>query len=160
MPKLSPSSWNQPCDLSPNFQTFKEPRNRFQGINSARLCSLAGRYDNTIPTRFLAPIDCSKIYGSRFKVRILTKGSWSVSGSKSKTLQVQTSNKKNFCGIRVNHKYKCLSQFEGFLSLGESLNAKKYPSLKIMHYLLFSFFRDYFGLPIWFRIQSDPDFFS
>ncbi len=30
---------------SPNFYTFKEPRNRFQGINSASLCSLAGRYD-------------------------------------------------------------------------------------------------------------------
>jgi hypothetical protein len=38
-----------------------EPRNRFQGINSASLCSLAGRYDNPIPTRFLAPIDCLKI---------------------------------------------------------------------------------------------------
>ncbi len=35
--------------------------NRFQGINSASLCSLAGRYDNPIPTRFLAPIDCLKI---------------------------------------------------------------------------------------------------
>ncbi len=32
--------------LSPNFYTFKEPNNRFQGINSASLCSLAGRYDN------------------------------------------------------------------------------------------------------------------
>jgi hypothetical protein len=40
---------------SPNFETFKEPKNRFQGINSASLCSLAGRYDNPIPTRFLAP---------------------------------------------------------------------------------------------------------
>ncbi len=39
-----------------------EPRNRFQGINSASLCSLAGRYDNPIPTRlFLAPIYCLKI---------------------------------------------------------------------------------------------------
>ncbi len=38
-----------------------EPRNRFQGINSASQCSLAGRYDNPIPTRFLAPIDCLKI---------------------------------------------------------------------------------------------------
>jgi hypothetical protein len=38
-----------------------EPRNRFQGMNSASLCSLAGRYDNPIPTRFLAPIDCLKI---------------------------------------------------------------------------------------------------
>ena len=35
-----------------------EPRNRFQGMNSA---SLAGRYDNPVPTRFLAPIDCLKI---------------------------------------------------------------------------------------------------
>jgi hypothetical protein len=37
-----------------------KPRNRFQGMNSASLCSLAGRYDNPIPTRFLAPIDCLK----------------------------------------------------------------------------------------------------
>jgi hypothetical protein len=28
---------------------------------SASLSSLAGRYDNPIPTRYLAPIDCSKI---------------------------------------------------------------------------------------------------
>jgi hypothetical protein len=34
-----------------------EPRNRCQGINSASLCSMAGRYDNPIPTRCLAPID-------------------------------------------------------------------------------------------------------
>jgi hypothetical protein len=38
-----------------------EPRNGFQGINSASLCSLAGRYDNPIPTRCLAPIDFLKI---------------------------------------------------------------------------------------------------
>ncbi len=38
-----------------------EPRNWFQGINSASLCSPAGRYDNPIPTRFLAPIECLKI---------------------------------------------------------------------------------------------------
>jgi hypothetical protein len=37
-----------------------EPRNRFKGMNSASLCSLAGRYDNPIPTRFLALIDCLK----------------------------------------------------------------------------------------------------
>ncbi len=35
--------------------------NQFQGIYSASLCSLAGRYANPIPTRFLAPIDCLKI---------------------------------------------------------------------------------------------------
>jgi len=38
-----------------------EPRNRFQGMKSAILCSLAGRDDNPIPNRFLAPINCSKI---------------------------------------------------------------------------------------------------
>jgi hypothetical protein len=45
----------------PEFLTFMEPRNRFQGTNSASLCGLAGRYDNPIPTRFLAPIDFLKI---------------------------------------------------------------------------------------------------
>ncbi len=35
---------------------FKESRN-----NSASLCSLAGRYDNPIPTQFLAPMDSLKI---------------------------------------------------------------------------------------------------
>ncbi len=43
------------------FLTFKEPRNRRKGNDSASLCSLAGRYDNPVPTRFLAPVDCSKI---------------------------------------------------------------------------------------------------
>jgi hypothetical protein len=38
-----------------------EPKNRFQGMNSASLCGLAGRYENPIPTRCLAPIDCLKI---------------------------------------------------------------------------------------------------
>jgi hypothetical protein len=47
--------------LSPNFHTFKEPKNRFQEINSASVFSLVGRYENPIPTRFLAPIDCFKI---------------------------------------------------------------------------------------------------
>ena len=40
---------------------FKEPRNQFQGIDSASLCSLAGQYDNPLPPRFLAPIDSLKI---------------------------------------------------------------------------------------------------
>ncbi len=47
-------------NLSPNFLTLKEPRNRLQGINSSSLCSPAGQYDNSIPTRFLAPVDCLK----------------------------------------------------------------------------------------------------
>ncbi len=35
--------------------------NQFQGTDSANLCSLAGRYDNPIPTRVLGPIDYYKI---------------------------------------------------------------------------------------------------
>ncbi len=38
--------------------TFKEPKNRFQGINSASMWGLVDWYDNPIPTRFLAPINC------------------------------------------------------------------------------------------------------
>jgi hypothetical protein len=37
------------------------PQNRFQEMNSASLCSLAGRYDNPLPPRFLAPIDFLEI---------------------------------------------------------------------------------------------------
>ncbi len=40
---------------------MKVSRNGFQGIDSASLCSLVGRYDNPFPTRLLAPIDCSEI---------------------------------------------------------------------------------------------------
>ncbi len=40
---------------------FMGPRNWVQGMNSASLCSLAGRYDKPIPPRFLAPIDILKI---------------------------------------------------------------------------------------------------
>jgi hypothetical protein len=32
-----------------------------ESMNSASLCSLAGRYDNLIPNRFLAPLDCLTI---------------------------------------------------------------------------------------------------
>ncbi len=38
-----------------------EPRNRFQEMNSASLCSMAGGYDNPIPTWLIVPIHCSKI---------------------------------------------------------------------------------------------------
>jgi hypothetical protein len=37
------------------------PRNQFQGMNSASLCSLAGQYDKLLPPWFLAPIDSLKI---------------------------------------------------------------------------------------------------
>ncbi len=61
-----PSSRISPIVLSLYFQTFMEPRNRFQGMNSSSLCSLAGRYDNPILTWFLAPIDFLKISSSGF----------------------------------------------------------------------------------------------
>jgi hypothetical protein len=47
-----------------------EPTNRFQGINSASLCSLAGRYDNPIPTWCLALID----FFLKFQLWIRVKG--------------------------------------------------------------------------------------
>ncbi len=40
---------------------FMGPRHWFQGMNSASLWSLAGRYENPIPPRCLAPIDFLKI---------------------------------------------------------------------------------------------------
>ncbi len=40
---------------------FMGPRNWCQGMNSASLCSLAGRYENPIPPQCLAPIDFLKI---------------------------------------------------------------------------------------------------
>ncbi len=46
---------------SPYFKMFIRPWNWFQGMISASLCSLAARYDNSIPPRFLAPIDFLKI---------------------------------------------------------------------------------------------------
>ncbi len=40
---------------------FMGPRHWFQGMNSASICSLAGRYENPIPPRCLAPLDFLKI---------------------------------------------------------------------------------------------------
>ncbi len=37
------------------------PRNWYKGMNNASLCSLACRYDNPIPPRYLAPMDSLKI---------------------------------------------------------------------------------------------------
>ncbi len=53
--------WMIAAETEAVFYNFKKPRNWFQGIDSYSLCSLAVRYDNPIPTRFLTPIDCSKI---------------------------------------------------------------------------------------------------
>jgi hypothetical protein len=61
---------------SPYFLTFMEPRNRFQGMNSASLCSLAGRHDNPIPPRFLAHIDSLKIPAQLTDEEIMKQHTW------------------------------------------------------------------------------------
>jgi hypothetical protein len=43
------------------FVNVKGALDRFQGIDSASLCNLSGRYDNPMSTVFLAPIYCYKI---------------------------------------------------------------------------------------------------
>jgi hypothetical protein len=61
---LARYSMHSECRLQTEtvFLNFlKELRIQFQGIDSASLCSLASRYDNPIPTRFLEPIYCYKI---------------------------------------------------------------------------------------------------
>jgi hypothetical protein len=55
-----PYCYKKNDQLSPNFETFKEHKNQIQGNNSASLCSQMGRYDNLIPTRFLASIIVKK----------------------------------------------------------------------------------------------------
>jgi hypothetical protein len=65
------------------FKTFKEPRNRFQGLDPASLCSLAGRQDKPIPTRFLAPIDCYKIPALIFAT---LGGGWLMGGAQCPAL--------------------------------------------------------------------------
>ncbi len=50
------------------FLNFYGAQKSFQWINSASLCSLAGRYKNPIPIWFLAPIDSSKIPALKYKV--------------------------------------------------------------------------------------------
>ncbi len=60
------------------FKTFKEPRNRLQGIDSTSLCSLAGRYDNHIPTWFPAPIDYSKIPAQGSSTEVWTSAQWAM----------------------------------------------------------------------------------
>jgi hypothetical protein len=50
---IKPNQWSKYFLALPNpilYETEQSP-----------LCSMAGRYDNPIPTRFLAPIDCLKI---------------------------------------------------------------------------------------------------
>ncbi len=48
------------------------------GIDSASLCSLADWKDNTIPTQFLAPIDCSKILATGQYHHVHIKRVWKI----------------------------------------------------------------------------------
>jgi hypothetical protein len=44
-----------------NFRTISGGLGTELSYWAASICILAGRYDNLVPTRFLAPIDCYKI---------------------------------------------------------------------------------------------------
>ncbi len=61
LPLAEPPFLISPKCLQPHHRDSIFKLLRSPGIDSASLCSLAGRYDNPITTRFLAPIDCSKI---------------------------------------------------------------------------------------------------
>ncbi len=54
--KSQPRGPPHTTSIKARVTSFKEPNKRFQGINSTSLCSLAGRCDNPIPTRFLYPL--------------------------------------------------------------------------------------------------------
>ncbi len=59
---------------------FMGPRNWLLGMNSASLCSLAGRYENPIPPRCLAPIDFLKIPAQGSLLYICSKDAETVGG--------------------------------------------------------------------------------
>ncbi len=54
-PQIAIRIWFLNRNQSPNFFTFQKPRNRFQGIDSASLLRLAGRYDDFMPESTLYP---------------------------------------------------------------------------------------------------------
>ncbi len=60
---LSVTLWSDVSGVIPEpvFLNVHGAQESIPRMNSASLCSLAVRYDNPIPTRFLAPIDCLKI---------------------------------------------------------------------------------------------------
>ncbi len=59
LPQLPQFSFHSLAFSSQAFNSTDTKVLRNTGTDSASLCSLAGRYDNPFPTRFLPPIDCS-----------------------------------------------------------------------------------------------------
>jgi hypothetical protein len=60
-------------------------------MNSASICSLAGRYDNPIPTLFLAPIDCLKIPAQLLRACLRhqwLRKAWQMDADDSKALRM------------------------------------------------------------------------
>ncbi len=57
--KTTSTLWKKCRKIRARIKLLRSPR--IQGIISASLCSLTGRYDNPIPTRFLSPLDRYKI---------------------------------------------------------------------------------------------------
>jgi hypothetical protein len=81
---------------------FMGPRNWFQGMNSTSLCSLAGRYDNPIPPRFLVPIDFLKIPALVFSwISFPPAPEYSI-----KTVSIFFENSRRYSQIKVHHRYQ------------------------------------------------------
>ncbi len=81
-----------------------EPRNRFQGMNSASLCSLADWYYNPIPTRFLAPRDCLKI------TALITRCNKCVSVANMYYIDCRERWERNEDGTRENRRWCTINQ--------------------------------------------------
>ncbi len=75
---------------SPYFYTFMEPRKRFQGMNSATLCSLVGRYDNSYSVP--SPHSLFKNSRSEWALQSAYKREW-----RAKMLHVRKEGKSSIC---------------------------------------------------------------
>jgi hypothetical protein len=94
------------------FKLLRRPRIcRFQGINSASLCSLAGRCDNPVPTRFLAPIDCLKFKDSLHRlVEVIPLNQFlnSLNVLKIRAQEKEVWKKKEHCNGEENNKNRAV----------------------------------------------------
>jgi hypothetical protein len=73
-------------------------------MNSASLCSLAGRYDNPVPPRFLTPIGSIKIPALKTKstlVFLLAGAAYTHKKSKSSKLSKLLSKQNKICTVAV-----------------------------------------------------------
>jgi hypothetical protein len=97
---LNSCTWKGEAE-EPEFKIFKEPRNRFQGINSTSLSSLADRYGSPFSPRFLAPTKCLKIpvlqHSSHLQRRSRTRRSrrWPKGAARNGSMPASTLQRKS-----------------------------------------------------------------